>query len=1159
MKVIARDGSHEDIKFDKIVNRISQAVEYCKLSTDSPIDVAELSIEVIKNIHDNITTRELDEATSRICMAKSIVHPDWAILGSRIAVSNHQKCCNWTFSEGIYKLYNDTYIKGKNKGTHCPIVSKKVYDIVMENPEFWNSVVKSDRDFLIDFFGFKTLEQSYLLHTSDKEIIETIGAMWLRVAIGIWGYDTPNVIKTYDLMSLKMGTHATPTLFNSGTPNGYLASCYLLGMQDSIEGIYDRLKDCALISKRAGGIGIHVSEIRATGSYIGGTGGHTSGIIPMLRVYNDTARFVNQCFVPETVVYTTCGPKQIKDISNGDYVITSDNTYRKVNERFEREVIDEEVVEYSGISFFGTIKCTNVHEIAYYNTGIAIPDNLTNPESAKQFDTNIRNHFKTVTNPEIKFKSACELIDHDYLVFPIPSEPISPIAIGYMEMDTIVRNFRETGLYAEKLTMTSNETIRTFLEDWLVDNIRVEQEPNDRKFEVIGCYVTNRKAADVFRYILLRLGTITPVNKLTADNNTAMEVYRFTIPRSKFFNEIIGKGSSEYDYHYRNGNVIFVPITTLKKTKYTGKVYDLNVESNHNYLTINGLVHNSGKRLGSIAMYLEPWHDDIFAFLEAMKLHGPEEKLVKDLFYALWISDSFMRAVETGGDWYLMCPNESPGLTDVYGEEFEELYNKYISEGNFRRKVKARDIWSRVLEAQQERGMPYLTNKDSVNRKTNQSNLGVIKSSNLCNEIMEYSDPETTAVCNLASIKLDSYIEYIQNTPIFTVYTIPDCKWCDMIKLFMKTFKYSFRQINLDTLEKKNQFLGSSEIRTFPQVFDGTDYIGGFDKMVKIYRPKFDYALFMTTVKQLVRNVDQVIDATLYPTDDSEEGNKSNRPIGLGVQGLSDLFAKMWIPFESEEAIELNKNIFASMYYYALEESCEIAIEKGKYTSFEGSPASKGILQFDMWNIVPDDLRISINQWDLLKEKIKIHGIRNSLLIALMPTASTAQILGSNESFEPIQSCMYVRRTLSGEFIVMNQYLIDSLYKLGLWDETMKQRVMFNRGSIENIKEIPVFLKELHRTVWDISKSHLIKMSADRAPFICQGQSLNHYISDCTPEILHKIHLRSWKLGLKSMSYYIRSRPAANAQNFTIDPELEKKFINENIANEKEVCLNCSS
>jgi ribonucleoside-diphosphate reductase alpha subunit len=482
-----------------------------------------------------------------------------------------------------------------------------------------------------------------------------------------------------------------------------------------------------------------------------------------------------------------------------------------------------------------------------------------------------------------------------------------------------------------------------------------------------------------------------------------------------------------------------------------------------------------------------------------------------------------------------------------------------VPECNYRRKVKARDIWKLVLDVQQERGMPYLTNKDAVNRKSNQSNIGIIKSSNLCNEIMEYSGPETTAVCNLASIKLDSYVKYLTVDTSFTVYTVPDCKWCDMVKLFMTTFGYTFRQIILDTAEKKNHYLTDAQIKTFPQVFFGTEFIGGFDKTIAKFRPHFDYSTFKTTVQQLVRNVDQVIDVTLYPTDDSKPGNNANRPIGLGVQGLSDLFAKLWIPFESEEASNMNKSVFEAMYYYALEESCKLAETKGKYSTFDGSPASKGILQFDMWNVEPGNHFITIDMWSELKEKIKMHGLRNSLLIALMPTASTSQILGSNESFEPINSCMFVRRTMSGEFIVTNQYLIDSLYKLGLWDETMNQRIMFNRGSIESIKEIPKFLKDLHRTVWDISKSHLIKMSADRAPFICQGQSLNHYIADCNSEILHKIHFRSWKLGLKSMSYYVRSKPSVNAQSFTIDPNMEKKFIAENIANEYEICLNCSS
>ncbi|MBL6594105.1 MAG: ribonucleoside-diphosphate reductase subunit alpha [Flavobacteriales bacterium] len=762
MYVVKRDGRKEAVKFDKITARIKKLC-YGLNPLVAPEKVA---MKVIEGLFDGVTTSELDNLAAEVAATNTITHPDYALLASRIAVSNLHKNTKKSFSDTVTDLYE--YIDPKTN-EKAPLISDEVYKIVKKNSDVLDSTIIYDRDFRYDFFGFKTLERSYLLKLKGQ-VAERPQQMIMRVAVGIHKDDLDAAIETYNYMSEGWFTHATPTLFNSGTPKPQMSSCFLLATkEDSIPGIYDTLKQCAQISQSAGGIGLSIHDIRATGSYIKGTNGTSNGIVPMLRVFNDTARYVDQ---------------------------------------------------------------------------------------------------------------------------------------------------------------------------------------------------------------------------------------------------------------------------------------------------------GGGKRKGSFAIYIEPWHADVFDFLDLRKNHGKEEQRARDLFYALWTPDLFMQRVEENGDWTLMCPHECPGLSDTHGKKFEKLYKKYESEGKGRKTIKAQELWFKILESQIETGTPYMLYKDAANEKSNQKNLGTIKSSNLCTEIIEYTSPDEVAVCNLASIALPKF------------------------------------------------------------VIDG----------------KFDFEKLFKVTYRVTRNLDKVIDANYYPVPEARNSNMRHRPIGIGVQGLADAFILMRQAFESEEARQLNKDIFETIYYAALTASKDLAIEKGPYESYKGSPVSQGILQFDMWNVKPSDRW----EWDLLREEIQKNGVRNSLLLAPMPTASTAQILGNNECFEPYTSNIYTRRVLSGEFIIVNKHLLRDLVKLGIWDDRLKNKLMASNGSIQNIDEIPDNIKNLYKTAWEISQKVLLDMAADRGAFIDQSQSLNIFMENANFAKLTSMHFYGWKAGLKTGMYYLRTKSATDAIKFTLDKEAMSEPVAKN-------------
>ncbi|MAJ06334.1 MAG: ribonucleoside-diphosphate reductase subunit alpha [Crocinitomicaceae bacterium] len=753
MYVVKRDGRREAVKFDKITARIKKLC----YGLNPLVTPEKVAMKVIEGLYDGVTTSELDNLAAEVAATNTITHPDYALLASRIAVSNLHKNTKKSFSDVVKDLYE--YIDPKTD-KKAPLISDEVYDIIIKNTDILDSTIIYDRDFRYDFFGFKTLERSYLLRLKG-EVAERPQQMLMRVAVGIHKDDLDSAIETYNYMSEGWFTHATPTLFNSGTPKPQMSSCFLLTTkEDSIPGIYDTLKQCAQISQSAGGIGLSIHDIRATGSYIKGTNGTSNGIVPMLRVFNDTARYVDQ---------------------------------------------------------------------------------------------------------------------------------------------------------------------------------------------------------------------------------------------------------------------------------------------------------GGGKRKGSFAIYVEPWHADIFDFLDLRKNHGKEEQRARDLFYALWIPDLFMQRVEENGDWTLMCPNECPGLADVHGKDFEKLYKKYESEGKGRKAIKAQELWFKILESQIETGTPYMLYKDAANEKSNQKNLGTIKSSNLCTEIIEYTAPDEVAVCNLASIALPKFVA----------------------------------------------------------------------------ERKFDHEKLFKVAYRVTKNLDKVIDANYYPVAEARNSNMRHRPIGIGVQGLADTFILMRQAFESDEAKQLNKDIFETIYYAALTASKDLAIENGPYESYKGSPVSKGVLQFDMWNVKPSERW----EWDLLRDEIKKNGVRNSLLLAPMPTASTAQILGNNECFEPYTSNIYTRRVLSGEFIIVNKHLLRDLVKLGIWDDRLKNKLMASNGSIQNIDEIPDNIKNLYKTAWEISQKVLLDMAADRGAFIDQSQSLNIFMENANFAKLTSMHFYGWKAGLKTGMYYLRTKSATDAIKFTLDKE----------------------
>ncbi len=1193
MRVTKRDGELEDIAFDKILNRVKKLGQEANIQ----INYSSLVMKVIDQLYDKIPTTKIDELTAEQCAVMSTQHPDYAVLAGRVVVSNHQKNTDSSFFNVVEQLYwyNDIH------GNHSPLLSHEMWLTVNCNREELEKIIDYNRDYLIDYFGFKTLERAYLFKVNDI-VVERPQHMWLRVAIGIHGDNMAAVKETYDLMSQKYFTHATPTLFNAGTPRPQLSSCYLIAMEDdSIDGIYNTLKDCAKISKWAGGIGLHIHNIRAKGTHIRGTNGKSNGIVPMLRVFNNTAKYVDQCVHPETIIYTTNGPTQIQNCSVGETKIYNLNGMSETIQNVLEHSYSGDFLEIESMHSIFPLRITPEHPIYVLKNQ---PKGLNYSLIKNRIQKNICS---------FEWVDAKDVNNTDWLVFPIPKQV------------TDITNITEEDCYMYGIilgdgsmnnddsrsgTITLHTVNKSHLKDFIVSyfernyvNYIVRVDGNTTKIrwnrsihlpfryndfyddnktkrvnhkwlnlpiqkckyilkgllETDGSYGkkelvfdnTSLNLIECVRFICMKLGALTSGyirDRVGEKHETSRGIienkkisYTLRVPRTKEICELM---DVEYDDEkqffkfLRYGDYLLSRVQNVKTTKYEGILYDLQMEKEHNYLIHNGLVHNGGgRRNGSFAIYLETWHADIEDFLDMRKNHGDEELRARDLFYALWVSDLFMERVKENGKWALFCPHECPGLADVYGDNFKELYIKYETSGKSNKIVNARELWFKILDAQMETGTPYLLYKDAANNKSNQKNIGTIKSSNLCTEILEYSDDKETAVCNLASIALPAFV-------------------------------------NEETKE-------------------------------------FDYEQLHKVAKVVTGNLNRIIDINFYPTPKTKRSNLLHRPIGIGVQGLADTFIMMDIPFHSEQAKEVNKLIFETIYHASLERSNEIALSRkeavtfihsklsdsdlnniktelnpeddvtdylkiqelsntrnskviaaelikfknnklaGSYSSFVGSPASQGNLQFDLWGITPTPNRYD---WTSLKELIKEYGLRNSLLIAPMPTASTSQILGYNECFEPLTSNLYTRRTLAGEFVVANKYLMKDLISLGLWNEKIKNNIIANKGSVQQLTVLPEHIRNKYKIVWEMPMKHLIDMAADRGAFICQSQSLNLWLEDPNYNTLTSMHFYSWKMGLKTGIYYLRRKAKHQAQQFTVEPEKRT-----NQEENDEICEMCSA
>jgi ribonucleoside-diphosphate reductase alpha subunit len=1055
--------------------------------------------------------------TAEQCAAMSSIHYDYGTLSSHITISNHHKNTESNILMVMSELYN---YKDKHD-KHWPLITRELLETVDANYDLISQRIDFKRDYIFDYFGFKTLERSYLMRVNGI-VVERPQHMWMRVSLGIHGNDIHAALRTYDLMSQKYFTHATPTLFNAGTPRPQLSSCFLLAMEnDSIDGIYNTLKDCALISKWAGGIGLHIHNVRATNSHIRGTNGMSNGIVPMLRVFNNTAKYVDQCLDPETIVYTKRGPVKIKNIIIGDEVVTDDGNFYPIRKVLDYPDYTGDIYKlYVKHSMF-PLKVTDMHPLWVIKNEKFIQTN---------FHRVLCDLDRKLVAPD--FVEVKNVKENDFVGFPIPkweqdivhfteddcrmygiliggdanlSTNTSLCRVSFnTETQKDILEFVEAyllvlGIYITKSERNTNTCLvfsRNNMFKFTYEMIYDENKdkrilsnmlhlPHQKTLSIIkgvlesNANVTNDKISLIMssfnvvesvRYMLLRLGILSSgylKNRSSKIHKKRMMI--LSIPKKPILCELfpnkglkVSKGFKFFEY---DGYLFSIVQSNNRTGNYTGRVIDIEVdhENHHNFVTHNGLVKNGGgKRNGSFAIYIEPWHADIEKFLEMRKNHGDEELKARDLFYALWIPDLFMNRVKNNGTWTLMCPDECPGLSDVYGEDFEVLYTKYESEGKGRATILARDLWFKVLDSQMETGNPYLCYKDTANKKSNQKNIGVIKSSNLCSEIMEVSTSEETAVCNLASIGLPTFVEHDLSNNAF-----------------------------------------------------------------------FNYEKLREVAGVITDNLNKVIDVNYYPTKKTKLSNLRHRPIGIGVQGLADVFMLLNLAFHSEEAKEVNRRIFETIYYGALEKSADLALKHGPYDTYQGSPVSMGILQFDMWNVIPS----THLDWCKLKEKIAKSGIRNSLLLAPMPTASTSQILGFNECFEPFTSNIYSRRTLAGEFVLTNKYLMRELIELGLWNTDLKNNIIANQGSVQELKNIPDSIKQKYKTVWEIPMRHVIDMAADRGAFVCQSQSLNLWQEDPNYNSLTSMHFYAWSKGLKTGIYYLRRRAKHRAQQFTIEPK----------------------
>ena len=1127
MRIKKRDNRMEQLSTDKILYRLKKLKNDVSLGKLTTIDTDSIALKVSGSIYDGVSSAELDEEAARIAISMT-ENLEFAKLASRIIISNLHKNTTECFSDVMEKLYSNL----DTNENPAPVLADDFIAFVRAHKDILNESIEYKRDYTFDYFGFKTLEKSYLMKLNGK-VVERPQHLYMRVAIQVHKGDIQNVIKTYHLISQHFLTFASPTLFNSGSRLGQLSSCFLMGTDDSIEGIFKTMTDTAQISKLGGGIGIHINNIRSKGTVIRGTNGVSDGIIPMLKVYNEISKYVNQCFTPDTWVYSKEGPKQMKDITTNDNLITIDGTFKKVNEVIKNKV-NKEIMEIRATNTLFPVKVTKEHELYL----------VKNQKKITNYSV-IKNRLeKGIVKPE--FYSAGDLSEDDLVGFPIPTYEQDNdlndleyykfygmmlgdghICISRNEYGMTLGNETKSDLQEFTKSFLNRKNINWWecAQDGCIqihwsgsDNLKLSREmlyDRDGQKHIQESYLhlpkskilkllegllrtdgsnlkelaftsSSQKLVMQMRYLLLRIGVLTSgyikdnvgeshVTKSGRTITTKQLSYYLRIPKHPNLSSIIKyKSDGKFFKYFEWNGMLWGRIRSINKVNYEGEVYDFNMIDNHNYLTDMGLVHNSGKRKGSFAIYLSPEHPDIMEFLDLRKNQGSEDLRARDLFFAMWIPDLFMEQVEKNGDWYLFDPDECPGLSDVYGEEYKELYYRYVEEKKYRKMIKAQEIWLKILESQIESGNPYMLYKDQCNKKSNQKNIGVIKSSNLCSEILLYSDSKEYAVCNLSSIALPKYIK------------------------------------------------------------EGPD------------GPYFDHQTLYEVAKHLVLPMNNIIDFNYYPVPETRKSNMAHRPIGIGTQGLCDVFIKLRVPFESDQARKINKEIFETLYFACLTGSMELAKKDGAYSTFKGSPLSEGKFQFDLWAEYNGiDLKEYLSgrwDWEALRKDVIEFGVRNSTLITQMPTASSAQIMGNTESIEAFDSCIFKRRVLAGEYVVCNKYLVQDLTKMGLWNKEIKDLIIANNGSVQNVEQIPQNIKDLYKTVWEMKMKNIILQSAERGPFICQTQSLNLFVEKPTIKILSSMHNFGWKMHLKTGIYYLRTKSQASAGKFSIDANMEKKL-----------------
>lgn len=1120
MKIKKRNGTYEQLSFDKIRHRLDKLCKDNSLEQLVGIDIDIIAQKVVSCIYDGVTSSELDEEAGRIAISMT-ENMEYHKLASRIIISNLHKSTKDKFSKVIDMLYKN---KDRN-GNNSPIIADDIYEIVKKNKNELDNEIQYTRDYNFDYFGYKTLEKGYLLRI-DGKIVERPQHLYMRVAVGIHKDDLESVKKTYKLLSQHFYTQASPTMFNAGTRLANLSSCFLLGTTDSIDGIYKTITDCAKISKVGGGIGVHISNVRGKGSVIRGTNGESDGIIPMLKVYNSTAIYVNQCFTPDTIVYAIDGFKRMDEITEDDFLVTRDGSFRKVNKVMVNHK-SEKLLKISHSSSVDSLKCTIQHHLFIMKS--------VNDEPEFMEASNVKQGYfmgypipkytciiDDMTDDQYKLYGimiACGNIRKTQmsLVYKIEMAVYNEFVIKFLEKMNIKFWVNMTDICFDYNTSSIEKTGISY--DMLYSengkkriHPKILNIPNEKASLVLkGIYETNGyNTSDNFfitilqkelvysiKYLFLKLGILVDTHTIRNIRNT-VSFYQIDIPKVKTLFDT-GIITQPFDYieptYTRKDDILYKKIDKIEMFEYTGKVYDFNMIDNHNYLTDSGLVHNSGKRKGSFACYIEPYHPDIMEFMDLKKNQGHDDIRARDLFFAIWMPDLFMKQVEQDKEWYLMCPDECPGLNEKYGQEFEDLYWYYVTTKKYKKIIKAQDLWKKILDSQIETGVPYIGYKDAVNKKCNQKNLGTIKSSNLCLEISLYSDDKEYATCNLASLALPKFVEYSPNG-----------------------------------------------------------------------KPFFNHDKLCEIAQYIIKPMNKVIDNNYYPTPETKKSNMAHRPLGIGVQGLADVYCKMRLPFESEAAKQLNIEIFETLYYGCLKGSIELAKSDGVYDSFKNSPFSQGKLQFDLvkeFDGIDIDKYLSGRwNWSELKQDLITYGTRNSMLIALMPTASSAQIMNNSECFEAIDSCIFKRRVLSGEYMIVNKYLVKELEKLGLWSKELKDTIIANNGSIQDISVIPNDIKEIYKTVWEISMKSVIEQCRDRGVFVDQMQSMNLFMSNPTYKKMTSMHFYAWRNNLKSGMYYLRSKNSACAGKFSIDVNLEQKLRNQQLLcsiENKDDCTMCSS